>query len=414
MKISAVIGANYGDEGKGLITDYLAAKSKSMVVRFNGGAQAGHTVVTPEGKRHVFHHFGSGTLAGAPTFLSRFFICNPMFFGREMKELMTLGPDPEIYIDPRCLVTTPWDLMLNQAAEKARGNKKHGSCGMGINETVHRNEDPEFSLTWKDMRERDLARKLNKIRTEYVPKRKDQLRIEEDLPWVMDNGIMGRFMEDVTFMKYASNFCPWEDLGLDSDEGNEYNRKPYDLIFEGAQGLRLDMDGKDFPHVTRSKTGITNVLTLLRERNIVEPVDAYYVTRTYLTRHGAGPLENEWVKPELSVVDETNIHNEHQEHLRYAWLDLDQLCYDINHEFSPSVGFGSTVQPLLALTHVDQVDAMKYYQSTGNGFNISTHLMSSTPMKFAEMVCDSLDAERYLMSFGKTRKDVRWVEYVSK
>ena len=72
--LTAIIGANYGDEGKGLLTDYYAAKSKhSVVVRFNGGPQAGHTVVTPEGKRHVFSHYGSGTLAGAQTFLSKHF-----------------------------------------------------------------------------------------------------------------------------------------------------------------------------------------------------------------------------------------------------------------------------------------------------------------------------------------------------
>lgn len=75
----AVIGAGFGDEGKGLMTDYCCQRPKyTTVVRFNGGAQAGHTVVTPDGRRHVFSHFGSGTLRGAATFLSRFFICNPI------------------------------------------------------------------------------------------------------------------------------------------------------------------------------------------------------------------------------------------------------------------------------------------------------------------------------------------------
>ena len=90
MKISVVIGANYGDEGKGLATDYLASQgTKSLVVRFNGGAQAGHTVVTPDGCRHVFHHFGSGVFAEADTFLSKFFIVNPILFRTEFEE--TLG-----------------------------------------------------------------------------------------------------------------------------------------------------------------------------------------------------------------------------------------------------------------------------------------------------------------------------------
>src|SRR4051812_30640034 len=93
MRVSAVIGANYGDEGKGLVTDYLAEEGEgAVVVRFNGGAQAGHTVVTPEGKRHVFHHFGSGTFRKARTHLSRFFISNPALFRPEFEALADQEP----------------------------------------------------------------------------------------------------------------------------------------------------------------------------------------------------------------------------------------------------------------------------------------------------------------------------------
>src|SRR3954469_646850 len=99
-----VIGANFGDEGKGLLTDYYAALAgeegypvRAYVIRFNGGAQAGHTVVTPgEGKRHIFSHFGSGALAGATTFLSRFFVVNPIFFRNECKALNLGG----VSVDP--------------------------------------------------------------------------------------------------------------------------------------------------------------------------------------------------------------------------------------------------------------------------------------------------------------------------
>ena len=63
MRVKAIIGANYGDEGKGLATDYLTGPD-SLVVRFNGGAQAGHTVCTPSGQRHVFSHIGAGSFRG--------------------------------------------------------------------------------------------------------------------------------------------------------------------------------------------------------------------------------------------------------------------------------------------------------------------------------------------------------------
>ncbi|MEJ2125462.1 MAG: adenylosuccinate synthetase, partial [Alphaproteobacteria bacterium] len=132
----AVIGAAYGDEGKGLITDALVAScgAAATVVRFNGGAQAGHTVTLPDGRRHVFHHIGSGTLAGAPTFLSRFFVANPILLATEIANLAAMGFTPSIAIDPDAPVTTPFDMMINQFAETARGSGRHGSCGLGFGE----------------------------------------------------------------------------------------------------------------------------------------------------------------------------------------------------------------------------------------------------------------------------------------
>src|ERR1700721_2544919 len=101
-KADIVIGSAFGDEGKGLITDYLCTHStaKTCVVRFNGGAQAGHTVEMPDGKRHIFSHFGSGSFARTPTYLSSYFVCNPIIFKRECKELAPLNVSPTVFVDP--------------------------------------------------------------------------------------------------------------------------------------------------------------------------------------------------------------------------------------------------------------------------------------------------------------------------
>ena len=117
-----VIGAQFGDEGKGRLIDAYAAPlgSQALVIRFNGGAQAGHTVVTPEGMRHVFSHIGSGALVGAATFLSRFFVCHPMLFRKEIESLAIQGVQPDVYVDPQSPVTTPYDMMLNQIIERER------------------------------------------------------------------------------------------------------------------------------------------------------------------------------------------------------------------------------------------------------------------------------------------------------
>ena len=84
-----VIGAQFGDEGKGqaVAGEAAAAGGDGIVVRYNGGAQAGHTVVTPDGRRHVFSHVGSGAFSGAATFLSRWFVSHPMLFLKEQAAL---------------------------------------------------------------------------------------------------------------------------------------------------------------------------------------------------------------------------------------------------------------------------------------------------------------------------------------
>ena len=164
-QVDVVIGLNYGDEGKGAAVDWLCHGAVSgdrncgdyyeagsaAVVRFNGGAQAGHTVVTPDGRRHVFSQFGSGTFAGCPTILSRFMMVNPIMFWKERKELLgKVDKLPPVYVDPRAYVTTPYDVFINQELERSRGNDRHGSCGMGIGETEVRS-DSGFALWAVDL-----------------------------------------------------------------------------------------------------------------------------------------------------------------------------------------------------------------------------------------------------------------------
>jgi len=183
MKAAVVIGANYGDEGKGLITDYLAAlnNSNTLVIRFNGGAQAGHTVQRPNGLRHVFSHFSSGTFAGVQTYLSDFFIANPILFTQELEKLRACGDTPKVTIHPKAVVTTPYDMYINQVFENFQGGKRHGSCGVGIGETIERNSHAKFQLTVKDLFDQEKVKKrLLHIRDEWLEFRLGQL-MQRDL-----------------------------------------------------------------------------------------------------------------------------------------------------------------------------------------------------------------------------------------
>ena len=146
-EVKVVIGANFGDEGKGLMTDFFCSRfdpSKPVLnVRFNGGSQAGHTVVTPKGESHIFGHLGAGSfLPNVATYLSKDFIVNPISFYKQYVKFVqdSDGLYPMIYAHPRCMITMAQDMMINQIIETRRGKDRHGSCGMGIYETILRDK----------------------------------------------------------------------------------------------------------------------------------------------------------------------------------------------------------------------------------------------------------------------------------
>lgn len=323
-----VIGANFGDEGKGLVTDYLCSQGAGMVVRFNGGAQAGHTVVTPDNERHVFRHVGSGTFCGVPTFLSQFFVCNPILFFEERKQLIELGFHPEMYAHPDCLVTTFVDMFINQARETARGDKRHGSCGIGFHETLNRSNVPELKITMSDLwnGSKRLPDQMKEICTKYA-----HFRIKQSFD---DDRLIQQFLECCN--EFAQCVEP---LGIAQCK---------DPVFEGAQGLLLDQGNKEFfPHVTHSNTGMKNVRELCDQAGI-DNLEIYYVSRTYLTRHGAGPLPGE--DEHLSFHDDTNHPTTFQGQLRFASLNVGELRQRISQD-------AGGLDHNLVLTHCDQYDA---------------------------------------------------------
>lgn len=329
MRARIVIGANFGDEGKGITTDYLCAtQGAGIVVRFNGGSQAGHTVVTPDNERHIFRHLGSGSFCEVPTFLSEFFVCNPILFFREREELITLGFHPEVYAHPDCLVTTFVDMLINQAKETSRGDKRHGSCGIGFHETIVRSSVPELRITMSDLWNggKRLESQLVEICTKYAKYR---------------CGISFEFADGITeFIRCCNDFAQCVNpLGMGQCK---------DPVFEGAQGLLLDQGNKEFfPHVTHSNTGMKNVEILCAQAGITEK-EIYYVSRTYLTRHGAGPLPKE--DSNLSFEDDTNRPTQFQGRLRFAPLDINSLRSRIKADA------GSNPFKLV-LTHCDQLES---------------------------------------------------------
>ena len=139
-----VVDLGYGDAGKGTVVDWLCSRQDGRpvhaVVRFNGGAQAAHNVITRDGRCHAFAQFGAGTFTpGVRTHLSRFVLIDPLALAAEAAHLASLGLADALdllTVDRDALLTTPYHQAANRAREIARGNDRHGSCGMGIGETA--------------------------------------------------------------------------------------------------------------------------------------------------------------------------------------------------------------------------------------------------------------------------------------
>lgn len=310
-----VIGANYGDEGKGLATDWAVrlAEGSKLVVRFNGGSQAGHTAETPEGQRHIFSHFSSGSFAKADTYLGRNFICNPITFKMERERMSKVGLDPIVIVNPQCRVTTYLDMMANQLIEASR-TKRHGSCGLGIFETFLRHRDKIQFTIENDPPPFDVLMDyfIERLRT----------AAPEMIAFADKQGYTSR-----------RHYVQWlEDYQLFLRKVQVFAMKPgryENVVFEGAQGLLLDMDYVDgAPHLTPSNTGLYGTVQDMQELG-VDSVDVFYVTRSYLTRHGAGPLVGE-VK--FTLPDQTNMPNEFQGTLRFAPLDPMDLVGRISND----------------------------------------------------------------------------------
>ncbi|HAO33840.1 MAG TPA: adenylosuccinate synthase [Candidatus Competibacteraceae bacterium] len=389
-----VIGAQFGDEGKGRMIDDYAAQvgGDGLVIRFNGGAQAGHTVVTPEGLRHVFSHVGSGAFVGAATFLSRFFVSHPMLFLKEIEILATKGVHPEVYVDPQSPVTTPYDMMINQIVERERGADRHGSCGIGFGETIERNLMSAYALTVADLADAAaLAAKLDAIRRDYAPLRLARLGFADSF---RRNGDL--FLSDAILRHYVDDTERF--LRLATVANLETATRGRQLLFEGAQGLLLDQDHGFFPYVTRSNTGLRNVLALAAELDLAE-LEVTYVTRPYTTRHGAGPLPHELPeKPYPSIVDATNIPNDWQGALRFGWLDLDVLRDSIIQDLAEASQLTMlALKPKLALSCLDQIgyEEVTYY--------VSGRRCQAKADRFPTIMMNSLQLDEVSVSFNPNR-----------
>lgn len=318
-----VLGMGFGDEGKGLTTDYLAKQDpEAIVVRFSGGQQAGHTVVLPDGTKHVFSSFGSGALRGNPTFITKYCTFDPICIINEYDVLVKQGFNPLLSVDPHTPVTTPFEVWANRNDEE---NIKNGSCGKGIWATQKREADG-YSIWACDLNHpMVLAAKMQNLAEYYGV-----------------NLVLDRFWECVKRFTQLFDIVPYETTV-----------NPNHVIFEGSQGLLLDQVHGFHPNTTPSNVGLTNIMEItgLDYSELVRTHDVYLVTRAYQTRHGNGFMTNEDrgnnIKPN---PHEINVTNDYQGRFRRSILDLDLYKYALERHGINMINVN------LVITHLDLVE----------------------------------------------------------
>jgi adenylosuccinate synthase len=358
--IAIIIGGKLGDEGKGTMVDYMTRRLKAgHVIRYNGGAQAAHHVVyvDEDGAEitHCFAQLGCGTPAGALTVLSDKMLIDPIRMQSEAQVLESKGvqnPLSLITIDPDCLVISPFQALLNQMLELSRGAERHGSCGIGVGQTV---EDSrrlgKMSLRARDMFCKDtLHRKLDflwrfklDLAEQLVEKQPDNVELIERLEKLQRAG----FVEDLveSYYDFATNTSVKIKRVIDKVLCGRGS-----VVYEAAQGALLDEILGLLPFATYSNTTARNADEQIAQSGTDKTVVYIVVMRAYETRHGRGPLVSEDEELGKLIPDMHNGTNDWQEHFRIGWFDLVASRYALE-----CIGHCDA----LALTCLDRLDGFE-------------------------------------------------------
>ena len=367
----------FGDAGKGSLVDYLTRQYRAhTVIRYNGGAQAAHNVITPDGRHHTFAQFGSGTfIPGTRTHLSRFMILNPLAMLAEERHLNTLGVTDafqRLSIDRDALVTTPFQQSANRLKELARGDARHGSCGLGVGETMSDwlayRSDVLFA---GDLTDRStIIRKLKFMREIKIAQLEsilnnlpaiDQIKIE--LQTLQDPNVIN-LTADV-YQHFAAQVTMLEPQAL-----GQILNQPGVAIFEGAQGVLLDEWWGFAPYNSWTTLTYKNADILLAENNFAGDTLRLGVLRGYATRHGAGPFVTEDRQLTHDLQDRHNALNHWQGNFRVGYLDFIALRYAL--KVIDQVD-GLVVSHLDRLREIPNWRICDLYEYTGRASNLSDH-----------------------------------------
>ncbi len=319
LKISGivVVGMQWGDEGKGKLVDFLA-KNAECVVRYQGGNNAGHTVVLGD-KTFKFHLIPSGVLQNKRIFLGNGVVIDPEVLLSEIKKLEEEGIKPRLMIDEKAHIIFDFHKKLDGIEDKSKGSLAAGTTSRGIGPT-YSDKIARFGIRVIDLLEENtLKRKLEKL-VEVKQKVFTHIYGSEEI--LNKDELMKKYLEFGNHLKKYVGDVSLE-INNSLDAGNM-------VIFEGAQGTLLDVDHGAYPHGTSSNpvaggacTGVGVGPTKMKE--------VFGVAKAYTTRVGVGPVPSEITGELADKIREKGVEygTTTSRPRRIGWIDVVALKYAV-------------------------------------------------------------------------------------
>lgn len=313
-KITAIVGAQWGDEGKGKITDFYAGES-DYVVRFHGGNNAGHTVIVDN---NVFklHLIPSGVVYGEPiSVIGNGVVVDPKALLNEILYLQDKGIDPKLLVSDRCHVIMPYHIELDSALSGHQAELAAGSTGRGI-APVYADKMFRNGIRVIDLLEPDIFKqKLDKGYSFAKGIMEGALNKKIEIPL------------DVIYKKYSEYGSRLKKYIADTSVElyNAYSNGK-SILFEGAQGISLDVDHGIYPYTTSSNTAAGHISTGtgVSFREIHRVIG---VVKAYLSRVGESPLPSEVLGKDAELIRQvgSEFGTTTGRPRRIGWLDLVQV-----------------------------------------------------------------------------------------
>ena len=372
-KITAIVGAQWGDEGKGKITDFFAGES-DYVVRFHGGNNAGHTVIV-EGNTFKLHLIPSGIIYGGPmSIIGNGVVVDPRVLLEEIEYIEGKGIDPKLMVSDRAHVIMPYHIELDGALSNHQGDLAAGSTRRGI-APVYADKMFRNGIRIIDLLEPDVL--MEKLTKGYsfakgIIEKALSKKIESSIEEIFDS-----------YCGYGERLKPYiTDTSVELYNAYKNNKS---ILFEGAQGISLDVDHGIYPYTTSSNTAAGHISTGtgVSFRDIGRIIG---VVKAYLSRVGESPLPSEMHGSEAEALREKGgeYGTTTGRPRRVGWLDLVQVRQAVRVN-------GLTEIALTKLDVLSGFESIKVCVSYDvNGENILEMPASLSQYRLAKPVYESL------------------------